>query len=166
MLSEDEKSEEGNTFRSGVPQNNVKPGDFEDRQQQKRVEDLESLYGMLPDVEPDIIEIHYDQFEWDPLKTFNFLSRGLHQYGKVIPQPIIIVDRGGLFPMIPTNGDDEIRLNDIVFSGPTLRDRDDIEVEHSNLPREEREMIKQALNNEKKTKQVEKAKKKGWCWFA
>ena len=63
--------------------------------------------------------------------------------------------------MIQTNGDDEIRLNDIVFSGPTLRDRDDIEVEHSNLPRDEREMIKQALNNEKKTKQVEKAKKKG-----
>ena len=166
MLSDEEGSEEGNTFRGGVPRNNIKPSDFEDRQTDKRIEDLESLYAMLPDIEPDIIEIHYDQFEGDSLKTYNFLSRGLHQYGKIMPQPIVIVDRGGLFPLVTTHGDDEVGLNDINLGGPILRNRDEVAVEVSNLPREDKEMIKKALNDERKIKKVDKAKKKGWCWFA
>ena len=167
MLSEEDSSEGRPSFRGYVPQTTVKPNEIEERKMHKREDELETLYAMLPDIETDVIEMHYEQFEGDSLKTYNYLSRGLHQYNDSRYRPARIIDRGGLVPTNPGNQEDEEGLQDLVSGGNAIRRQEDHQIDQANLPPEEREMIKNVLNKERQKKQVDKAKKKGFCgWFS
>lgn len=163
MLSEEDNSEGRPSFRGYVPHTAVKPNELEERRVQKRTEELETLYAMLPDIDEEVVEIHYDQFEGDSLRTYNFLSRGLHQYNNSLQRPVVIADRGGFAPTTYGNQEDEQALQDLVSGGGALQRREENQVEGANLPPEEREMIKNVLKEEREKKQAPKAKKKGFC---
>ena len=157
-----------------MPESNItKPNEINDRQKQKRIEDLENLYAMLPDHEPDIIEYYYNQFNGDTIKTYNHLSRGLDEYHS---QPrMIIVDQRGFTPMQPTNYDEDVdNLDDLVNGGNRLQAQqriDKAQVNQANIDPEEKKMIEKALKDDykkekkeiKKKKKVGTAKKHGWC---
>jgi hypothetical protein len=147
----------------------AKANQHDERQQEKRIEDLENLYSLLPDVEPDTVEVHYEQFDQNAQKTYNYLSNGLHLTGGI--------NRGSnIIAIMPTTVDEDVALNDLILGGqmmqqPQVRstgnvDPAQLEIIASDLPPEEKLMINQALKDEKdkrKKKSVEKAKKKGWC---
>ena len=145
-----------------MPKSDIKPNDLDDRQQQKRITDLENLYEMLPDVEPDVIEMHYDQFEGDTLMTYNYLSRGMHNFARAATA----IFEGGFTPY-----NDDYALHNLVTGGsliPPPRDMDEVQVAQANLPPEEKKMLNKAIKEEKKKevkerKKAGKAKSKGWC---
>lgn len=172
-LSEESKTSDSATKHAAMPKSNItKPNEIEDRQTQKRIEDLENLYAMLPDQEPDIVEMHYDQFEGDTIKTYNYLSRGLNQYQGDQPRVMVIDARG--FQSVPHNHYDEdvVRLNDLISGGNNLQSekkREKEEIRKANIDPEEKKMITKALDEnykkerkEMKKKKVGKAKKHGW----
>ena len=145
--------------------NRAKANNMEDQQQDKRIQDLENLYSMLPQVEPDIIEVHYEQFHKNADQTYEYLSRGKHlNQGRTAATRGLIVTRG--------TDDDDAALNDLIMGSPMIpapRMRapvvsdEQLQILASDLPPEEKMMINNALTKEKRKKKAETAKKKGWC---
>ena len=145
----------------------AKSNQHDDRQQQKRQEDLQNLYAMLPEVEPETIEIHYEQFEQDAQKTYNYFNRKANPFGGIESAMVIT----------PSTVDNDVAVIDLLMgegmaNQPGVRQAsgvispEQIQLMASNLPAEEKLMINQAMEQDKKERQkkkVEKAKKKGFC---
>ena len=148
-LSEESKNIDDPTS-ARIPHSEInKPNDFEDRKAAKRITDLENLYGLLPDIEPDVVEIHYDQFEGNAEKTYEFLNRGLNPYNRNIV-------------VINSYGNSQPQNNNYVPVEPL--NQDIMMVNNASIPMEEKKMISKALRKEKKKeiKKVTQARKIGF----
>ena len=143
-----------------------KPNEIEDRNQAKRIEDLENLYELLPHTEPDVVEIHYDQFEGNVERTYNFLSKGMHHLGvnPLASEPRVVVQ----MPVgaDPFTGAPMGMGHPGYYHHPQPRpqqNEEEMVVNNAQLPEEEKEMINKALRSEKrKVKKMKQAKKVGF----
>lgn len=151
----------------------AKANEHDARKEEKRIEDLENLYSMLPDVDPEVVEIHYEQFDRDTEKTYEYLNlkfngiQGLMGPGVLGPGMM----GGGIFAITPGTDADDYALNDLVNGAPMLNvalrprvSNDQLQLMRSTLPDEEKEMINKALLDERKKniKKVKEAKKTKW----
>ena len=131
---------------------------FENKSQHKRNDELETLYGMLPNIEPVTIEFKYEEMGQDSQKTYDYFT-------PTISQPRIIFVHHNLPPPTYDQYGDTTYSQNQNYGGYRLRlsDPDTARVENAPLDADEKKMIKKALKKEKKGKQVGKAKKTGWC---
>ncbi|CAI2378898.1 unnamed protein product [Moneuplotes crassus] len=156
----DESKEEDQPGVYGMPTSDInKPNELEERRVAKRTTDLENLYALLPDVEADVVEIHYDQFDGNADRTYNYLNK---KFNGISDNPMMAL----ALAQSPNLGDsNDLPPRSIYYRPAPQPDMDKVQVNTSNLPAEEKKMIKQALQEEKKknAKKMKSAKKVGFC---